>query len=77
MIILTPIERETIQVPFKESPPAELPWIAPRKQQNHRCCGSGLVLTIYTSTYIMKQFTCIIEKESFERVGTEFFDTLL
>jgi hypothetical protein len=41
MIILTPIERETIQVFFKESPRAELPWFAARKQQYHRCCGSG------------------------------------
>jgi hypothetical protein len=36
MIILTPIERETLQVYFKESPRAELPWFAARKQQYHR-----------------------------------------
>jgi hypothetical protein len=41
MIILTPIERETLQVLFKESLRAELPWFAARKQQYHRCCGSG------------------------------------
>jgi hypothetical protein len=33
MIILTPIERETLQVFFKESTHAELPWFAARKQQ--------------------------------------------
>jgi hypothetical protein len=40
MIILTPIERESLLF-FKESPRAELPWYAARKQQYHRCCGSG------------------------------------
>jgi hypothetical protein len=40
MIILTPIERKTLQalqVFFKESPLAELPWFAARKQQIIRC----------------------------------------
>jgi hypothetical protein len=32
MIILMPIERETLQVFFKESPHAELLWFAARKQ---------------------------------------------
>jgi hypothetical protein len=41
VIILTPIDRETLQVFFKESPRAELPSFAARKQQYHRCCGSG------------------------------------
>jgi hypothetical protein len=41
MIILTLIERETFQVFFKENPRAELPWFTARKQQYHRCCGSG------------------------------------
>jgi hypothetical protein len=40
MIILTPIEIEALQVFFKGSPRAELPWFAARKQQYHRCCGS-------------------------------------
>jgi hypothetical protein len=39
--MLNPLERETLQVFFKESPRAELPWFAARKQQYHRCCGSG------------------------------------
>jgi hypothetical protein len=33
MIILTPIERETLQGFFKENPLADLPWFAARKQQ--------------------------------------------
>jgi hypothetical protein len=41
MIIRTPIERETLQVLFKENSGAELLWFAARKQQYHRCCGSG------------------------------------
>jgi hypothetical protein len=31
-----PIERETLQVFYKESPREELPWFAARKQQYHR-----------------------------------------
>jgi hypothetical protein len=41
MIILTPIERETLQVFFKGSPCAKLPWFSARKQQYHGCCGAG------------------------------------
>jgi hypothetical protein len=41
MIILTPTERETVQVFFKESSRAELPWFAARKHPYHRCCDSG------------------------------------
>jgi hypothetical protein len=32
---------ETVQVFLKERPRAQLPWFAARKQQYHRCCGSG------------------------------------
>jgi hypothetical protein len=41
MIILMPIERQTLRVLVKESPRTELPRFDARKQQYHRCCGSG------------------------------------
>jgi hypothetical protein len=34
-------ERESLEVFFRESPRAELPWFAAMKQPYHRRCGSG------------------------------------